>query len=94
MLATQSPGDFDYKCRENIRAWLVGRVKEQPALAKLKPMFSDSKMDVTAKLPAQQTGEFYLMREKEIIALKSARSLIETKQVPETRILELARLKR
>jgi hypothetical protein len=28
MLATQSPGDFDYKCRDNIRTWLVGRIKE------------------------------------------------------------------
>ena len=28
LLATQSPGDFDYKCRDNIRTWFVGQVKE------------------------------------------------------------------
>ena len=29
MLATQSPGDLDYKGRDNLRAWLVGRVQER-----------------------------------------------------------------
>ena len=28
LLATQSPGDFDYKCRENINTWFVGKIKE------------------------------------------------------------------
>ena len=39
-LATQSPGDFDYKCKENIRTWLIGRVKEPRALEKLRPMLA------------------------------------------------------
>ena len=34
-LATQSPGDLDYKCRDQIRTWLIGRVKEQVAIGKL-----------------------------------------------------------
>src|ERR671929_1621730 len=37
-LATQSPGDFDYRCRDQVLTWLVGRVKEPVAIAKLKPM--------------------------------------------------------
>jgi hypothetical protein len=91
MLATQSPGDFDYKCRDNVRAWLVGRVREKVALDKLKPMFADAKGDVAARLPAQATGEFHLLREKEICALKTFPSLIVADQIPEERILELAR---
>jgi energy-coupling factor transporter ATP-binding protein EcfA2 len=91
LLASQSPGDFDYKCRDNIRTWLVGRVKETTALTKLKPMFAESKLDVAAKLPAQGTGEFYLMREREVLGLRTAPSLIRTEQLPEDRILELAR---
>jgi DNA helicase HerA-like ATPase len=35
MLATQSPGDIDYRRRENIQTWLVGRVKEARAIEKL-----------------------------------------------------------
>jgi energy-coupling factor transporter ATP-binding protein EcfA2 len=91
MLATQSPGDFDYKCRDNVRLWLVGRVKEKTALDKLKGMFAESKLDVAAKLPGQGTGEFYLMREREVGAVRTAPSLIATEQLPEDRILELAR---
>ena len=49
-LATQSPGDFDYKCRDNIRSWFVGRVKEPTALAKMKPMLSECRVDVAARL--------------------------------------------
>lgn len=90
-LATQSPGDFDYKCRDNIQTWLVGRVKEETALKKLKPMFSECRADVAAKLPGQETGQFYLLREKEATALQAAPSVMKTEQVPEERILELAR---
>jgi hypothetical protein len=69
LLATQSPGDFGYKCRDQIRTWLVGRVKEPTARAKLKPMFSEAKVEVAAKLPGQGTGEFFLLRGKEVHGL-------------------------
>jgi hypothetical protein len=91
LLATQSPGDFDYKCRDQIKTWLVGRVKEPTALGKLRPMFSEAKVDVAAKLPGQGTGEFYLLRGKEVCGLKTDPSLIPTEQLPEQKIAELAR---
>jgi DNA helicase HerA-like ATPase len=91
LLATQSPGDFDYKCRDQIKTWLVGRVKEPTALAKLRPMFSEAKVDAAAKLPGQGTGEFYLLRGKEVYGLKTDPSLIPTEQLPEQKIAELAR---
>ncbi len=91
LLATQSPGDFDYKCRDNIRSWLVGQVKEDTALRKLKPMFHEAQVDPAARLPGQSTGEFHLLRGKEVVALRSLPSLIRTEQLPEERILELAR---
>jgi hypothetical protein len=90
-LATQSPGDFDYKCRDNIQTWLVGRVKEETALKKLRPMFSECRVDVAAKLPGQEPGQFYLLREREATALQAAPSVMKTEQVAEERILELAR---
>ena len=46
LLASQSPGDFDYKCRDNIKSWLVGQVKEETALRKLKPMFAAFSLSV------------------------------------------------
>ena len=91
MLATQSPGDFDYKCRDNIRTWFVGRVKEETALAKMKPMLSDCRVDVAAKLPTQETGEFHLIRDGNVTSLRAAPSIIGHPAAPEHEILELAR---
>jgi hypothetical protein len=90
-LATQSPGDLDYKCRDQIRTWLIGRVKEKVAIEKLRPRLESSRTDVAAKLPGQETGQFYLVREKEVIPVQTEQSLIPTAQVAEDRILELAR---
>jgi energy-coupling factor transporter ATP-binding protein EcfA2 len=90
-LASQSPGDFDYKCRDNIRTWLVGQVKEETALRKLKPMFSEARVDAATRLPGQATGYFHLLRGKAVAALRGHPSLIRTEQLPEERILELAR---
>jgi hypothetical protein len=90
-LATQSPGDLDYKCRDQIRTWLIGRVKEQVAIGKLKPMLEAGRVDAAAKLPGQGTGQFYLVREREVTPLQSEPSLLATAQVPEDRILEFAR---
>ncbi len=91
MLATQSPGDLDYKCRDQIRTWLIGRIKEKVAIDKLRPMLEAGAGDISARLPGQATGEFYLVREKELLAIKTNQSLIATAQVAEDRILELAR---
>jgi GTPase SAR1 family protein len=91
-LATQSPGDFDYKCRDQIRLWLLGRVKEQVAISKLKPMLEAGRVDAAAKLPGQGAGQFYLVREREVAPVQTELSLLSTEQLPEDRILELARL--
>jgi hypothetical protein len=91
MLATQSPGDFDYKCRENIRAWFLGRIKEDTAIGKLKPMLDAVRGDVASKLPGQPPGEFQLIRDGSLIAFKADRSLLSTEQLSDEAILRLAR---
>ena len=88
-LATQSPGDLDYRCRDQVLTWLIGRVKEPRALEKLKPML-ERRPDALDKLAAQKAGEFYLVRESDITPIRVRRNLIPTEQVPEDRILELA----
>jgi hypothetical protein len=91
LLATQSPGDFDYKCRDNIRAWFVGRVKEPTALAKMKPMLSDCRVDVESKLPTQEAGQFHLLRDGDVSPLRADFAVLDPKQCPEAEILTLAR---
>ncbi|MDC0711362.1 DUF853 family protein [Stigmatella sp. ncwal1] len=91
MLATQSPGDLDYKCRENVRTWFVGSVKEDVALKKLKNMFSEARVDASAKLPAQKMGQFHVLREGQVQQLRAERSVMRTEQLSEDEIIRLAR---
>ena len=91
MLATQSPGDLDYKSRDQITSWFIGRVREDTALRKLKAAFqSDSGLDAAAVLPHQTVGEFHLVQEGLVRSLKAQRSLINAEQVPFDRIETLA----
>lgn len=93
-LATQSPGDFDYKAKDNIRNWFVGRVKEPTALAKMKPMLSEARVDVASKLPTQGPGEFYVIRDGAVTSLRSSLSLVRPVQLSDEEILALARARR
>ena len=91
LLATQSPGDLDYKSRDQITSWFIGRVREDTALRKLKAAFqSESGLDPAAVLPHQTVGEFHLVQEGLVRALKAQRSLILAEQVPFDRIEQLA----
>jgi energy-coupling factor transporter ATP-binding protein EcfA2 len=90
LLATQSPGDFDYKCRDTIRSWFIGRVKEKNSLEKMKPMLSEAKVDFSAKIPGQGTGEFHVVREGRVERVKADPSVLATVQLPEDELLRLA----
>jgi GTPase SAR1 family protein len=92
MLATQSPGDLDYKSRDQITSWFIGRVREDTALRKLKAAFqSESGLEPAAALPGQTVGEFHLVQEGLVRPMKAQRSLITAEQVPFDRIEQLAR---
>ncbi len=94
LLATQSPGDFDYRCRDNIRTWFVGQVKESNSLAKMKPMLSECRDDVASRLPGQTAGQFHLIRDGQVTGLQADRSAVDARQLAEDEILELARSSR
>ena len=94
LLATQSPGDFDYKCRENVRTWFIGQVKEANSIAKIKSMVSDDRIDIDSRLPGQEPGEFLLIRDGDAIGLKTQLSLVDARQIPEDEIVSLARATR
>ncbi|AGC43050.1 hypothetical protein MYSTI_01718 [Myxococcus stipitatus DSM 14675] len=94
MLATQSPGDFDYKCRENVQSWFVGKIKEENALKRVRSLFADSRVDADARLPGQKPGQFHVLSDGRVQQLKADCSVFKTTQLPEDQILELARLSR
>lgn len=90
-LATQSPGDLDYRCRDNVRTWFVGRVAERTAIEKMKPLLSDCRTNFSGKLAGAGTGEFFVLRGGEVQEIKGERSVMDTRQLSEAEILALAR---
>jgi Cdc6-like AAA superfamily ATPase len=91
MLATQSPGDLDYRCRDNVRTWFLGRIKEQTALLKVRPMLEGAPGDVLSRLPSQETGEFCVVGEKKVSPFRARRSVLETEQIADDELIALAR---
>lgn len=90
-LATQSPGDLDYRCRDNIRTWFVGRVAEKTAVEKMKPLLSECRISVESKLATAKIGEFFKLQDGDVVELKATPSIMKTAQLPEDEILAVAR---
>jgi hypothetical protein len=90
LLATQSPGDLDYKCRDNIRTWFVGRVAQKPAVDKMKPLLSECRINVSAKLAQAKTGEFFRLQDGDVTELRADLAVMKTEQMTEDAILAVA----
>ncbi len=89
-LATQSPGDMDYKCRDNIQSWFLGRIQQDTALRKIKALLDDRGV-VGGQISGQSTGQFVLSRPKKVETIQAASSALKTQQLNEGEILTLAR---
>lgn len=81
---------MDYKCRDNIHSWFIGRVRERTAMNKLNPNFRSSVDHLQSRLANQKTGEFDLVHERTEKRLRARRSLLRTRQYAEHEILQLA----
>lgn len=90
MLATQNPGDFDYRCRDNILTWLVGRLTQMRGIEKIGEMFHEAHADTKA-LVGQKVGQFHLLTERVVTRLKVTRNSVSLpSQIPDDEILQLA----
>jgi DNA helicase HerA-like ATPase len=90
LLATQNPADFDYKARDNINTWLLGKITQDRATEKMRNLIG-SYPDVGPRLASQRTGSFFLLTGTTKRELKADRSLMETVQQGESEVIELAR---
>jgi hypothetical protein len=92
-LATQTPGDFDYRCRENITTWFLGRITQDRALQKVRTLLEASRDRQAADHLANLTpGEFYLATSHhEPLRFHSRPSWIRTQQLSQEQIRQLAR---
>lgn len=89
-LATQSPGDLDYRCRDNILTWFVGLLTQARALDKLKDMFAEARADTSA-LAGQSVGQFHLLAGGKVNKLKMIPNSVKLpSQVSDDEILTVA----
>jgi len=93
LLATQNPGDFDYKARDNIATWLVGKVAQDRAIEKMRNLIGPYP-NVGPRLATQPTGHFFVLTTGRATEVRSERSLMNTEQLSETEVIELARARR
>lgn len=90
MLCTQSPGDLDYKGRDNIRNWWLGLIQQARALEKIEGLLADSRLQA-AQLSKQRVGQFVFAAEGRATLLDVPANLIPTQQLPDGDILQIAR---
>ena len=92
LLATQNPGDLDYKARDNIGTWLVGKIAQDRVIEKMRGLISGFP-NVVSRLATQPTGHFFVLGDG-ATEIRCDPSLLRTEQVPEHEIIELARATR
>jgi adenylylsulfate kinase-like enzyme len=90
LLGTQNPGDFDYRARDLIGTWLVGKVAQDRAIEKMRNLFG-AYPNVAGRLAIQPTGHFLALMPGKMLELKCDRSLMVTEQLADAEIADLAR---
>jgi DNA helicase HerA-like ATPase len=89
VLVTQNPGDLDYKARDLITTWLIGKVAQDRAIDKMRNLLAGYP-NVGARLATQPTGHFFVLGEG-VREIKADRAMMVTEQLGDTEIAELAR---
>lgn len=90
LLATQSPGDLDYKCLSQVGTWALGRMSTSQELRKLRPALSafPDADEILSRLPGKQPGEFTLLSHAldEPVEFKARRTMTEHRNIPSEEI--------
>lgn len=89
VLASQSPADFDYRSREQISTWFLGRIADQRSIDKMKPLF-EHRPAVGGKLGGQDPGRFVMLQDGAAVDLSRTPSLLRTDQIAEPELMALA----
>jgi adenylylsulfate kinase-like enzyme len=92
LLATQNPGDFDYKARDLIGTWLVGKVAQERAIDKMRNLLA-SYPNVGPRLATQPTGHFFVLGDG-VREIKCDAALMTTEPLTDHEVIDLARANR
>jgi hypothetical protein len=93
LLASQNTGDFDYKARDNINTWCLGKIAQDRAIEKMRNLLAGYP-NVATRLASQSTGSFFLLNPTLVPAtreLRADRSLMKTEQLPDHEVAAIAR---
>jgi uncharacterized protein DUF87/AAA ATPase-like protein len=89
VLASQSPADFDYRSREQINTWFLGRIADERSIEKMRPLF-EHRPAVGGKLGTQDAGRFVMLQDGGAIDLGRTPSMLRTEQLAESELMALA----
>lgn len=93
MLATQTPGDLDYKSRDLISSWFIGKIGDNRSIDKVRPLL-ERKPAIAGRLGQLPSGQFIVVNDTNVAEIQRRPSLLRTDQLPEQEILALARANR
>lgn len=90
LLATQTPGDLDYKSRDLINSWFIGKIGDLRSAGKVRPLL-ERKPALAGKLAQLPLGQFVAaVNDVGVVEIARRPSLLRTDQVPDQEILALA----
>lgn len=89
VLSSQRPADFDYRIRDQIHTWFLGRIAERRSIDKMKQLF-DHHPAARGKLGTLEAGRFVMLQGGGVAALQRAPSLLRTEQLAEAELMALA----
>jgi energy-coupling factor transporter ATP-binding protein EcfA2/RecA/RadA recombinase len=89
VLSSQSPADFDYRSREQIHTWFLGRIADRRSIDRMKQLF-ESRPAVRGKLGTLEAERFVMLQEDGVFDLHRAPSLLRTEQLAEAELMSLA----
>jgi AAA ATPase domain/Helicase HerA, central domain len=96
LLASQNPADLDYRARENVATWLVGKVNQERAPERMRGLLAEYPQ-VGARLATQPAGHFFVLggqggsAGKNAHEIKIDRAMMEPSPMSESEIAALAR---
>jgi hypothetical protein len=89
MLVSQRPAELDYRSREQIRTWFLGRMRDARSNDRLNPLF-DRLPPIKGKLAGLERGRFVMLQDRSTLDLERAPSLLRNASMAEPELVSLA----
>jgi hypothetical protein len=89
VLASQNPADLDYRSRELIDTWFLGRIDDPRSIEKMKPVYEHRPL-TRGKLGKLESRRFVMLQDGGAVDLERGPSLMHAEPFAEPELLALA----